>query len=212
MATLCWNNQPADNPAVPTALATAFPVVLNYIDIDVTQDLAYALANNTTGKFGLRIFTSSPNSSVTYCSGYSYNNAIPELIIQTTNAPNIAITSPTMNPASIYAGSGLSITATVTAIPAHASTVTTQWTQVSGPGTTTFSSPNTPNTTATFSTPGTYVLQLAANDSVLQSAQQITVNVLNIPLTGPTDNLAIRLPFDDGSGRDHRPRRHRQRQ
>ncbi len=38
------------------------------------------------------------------------------------------------------------------------------WQQVSGPGTVTFAESNSPSTTATFSTTGTYVLRLAAND------------------------------------------------
>ena len=196
---ITYNYQPHDNAAVLPALATAFPVPLSTITIDVTQQVAAALANDPSGKIGFRLFTNS-TQIIDLCSAYSYAGAIPQLIIQTTNAPQITITSPMMNPAYIYTGSGLAITSTVTAIPAHAATVTQQWRQVSGPGTTTFSTPTLPNTTATFSAPGTYVLQLTANDSVLQSSQTLTVRVLTAPVTGPTDSLALRLPFDEGSG------------
>src|SRR5205807_5670361 len=43
--------------------------------------------------------------------------------------------------------------------------VTIQWSQVSGPGTVTFSNPNSPVTQASFSALGHYVLQLSASDT-----------------------------------------------
>ena len=74
-------------------------------------------------------------------------------------------------------------------------TLTISWSKVSGPGTVTFSSPNTANTQATFSTFGTYVLQLTANDSQLSTSSNVTITVnsqavalslaLSAPLAGP---------------------------
>src|SRR5262249_8552245 len=58
------------------------------------------------------------------------------------------------------------------------STLAITWTQVSGPAPVTFSSPNTAVTQATFSQAGTYVLQLAASDSLLSSSSTTTVVVL----------------------------------
>jgi hypothetical protein len=52
---------------------------------------------------------------------------------------------------------------------------TVQWSQVSGPGTTTFASATSVDTTATFSQPGTYVLALAANDGALSDSDTMTV-------------------------------------
>ena len=56
--------------------------------------------------------------------------------------------------------------------------MTYAWTKVSGPGTVTFANASAIDTTATFSAIGTYVLQLAASDSVLQASDTVTVTVL----------------------------------
>ncbi|MFN7916658.1 MAG: Ig-like domain-containing protein [Vicinamibacterales bacterium] len=71
-----------------------------------------------------------------------------------------------------------SLTGTVTddGLPAGAS-VTTQWTQQSGPGTTTFANAASPSTTATFSAAGLYVLRLTANDSLLSAFAEVTITV-----------------------------------
>src|SRR6185437_9258074 len=70
------------------------------------------------------------------------------------------------------------VTGTVTddGFPAG-STLTTQWTQVSGPSAATLSNPNSPNTSITFPTAGTYVLKLSASDSQLTSSVSVTITV-----------------------------------
>ena len=55
--------------------------------------------------------------------------------------------------------------------------LTTMWSQVSGPETVTFSDPSTPETKATFSTAGTYVLRLAAEDGEFSTGDDVTVSV-----------------------------------
>jgi Concanavalin A-like lectin/glucanases superfamily len=57
------------------------------------------------------------------------------------------------------------------------SSLTSTWSQVSGPGTVTFSQPNSAITTAGFSAPGSYVLRLTASDSQLSSESSLTVTV-----------------------------------
>ena len=57
------------------------------------------------------------------------------------------------------------------------STVTAQWSQVSGPAPATFSSPNTASTKATFSVTGSYVLKLTASDSQLSNSVSIPITV-----------------------------------
>jgi hypothetical protein len=52
------------------------------------------------------------------------------------------------------------------------------WSKVSGPGTVTFGNSSSASTTATFSTAGTYVLQLTASDSVLTATSNVTVTAL----------------------------------
>jgi RHS repeat-associated protein len=58
-------------------------------------------------------------------------------------------------------------------------TLTEAWTQVSGPGVVTFANPQQASTTATFSQPGDYVVQLSASDSVTGGSQQFQVSVQN---------------------------------
>lgn len=73
--------------------------------------------------------------------------------------------------------------------------VTSMWSQVSGPGTATFTDPASPTTDATFSAPGTYVLRLTASDTELQGTDEVSVTVnaggtavLNIPISASTDD------------------------
>ena len=56
--------------------------------------------------------------------------------------------------------------------------LTHQWSQVSGPGTASFTDAAAVQTTVTFSDPGTYVLRLTADDSALVAFDDVTVTVL----------------------------------
>ena len=67
---------------------------------------------------------------------------------------------------------------TGTATDSSGLTPAVAWTQVSGPGTVTFASPNQLVTTATFSEIGTYVLELSANVNSDSGWAQFTVTVL----------------------------------
>ena len=60
------------------------------------------------------------------------------------------------------------------------STLTALWQQISGAGTVTFDNPNSPQTAASFSQAGTYVLQLSATDGQLLSNSNVTVHVFNL--------------------------------
>ncbi len=62
-------------------------------------------------------------------------------------------------------------------LPNPPGALTYTWSQVSGPGTTTFADANAINTTATFSTDGTYVLQLLADDGALTTSDTVTITV-----------------------------------
>jgi hypothetical protein len=72
--------------------------------------------------------------------------------------------------------------------PNPPATVTTTWSKVSGPGTVTFANPSAKVTTATFSTAGTYVLQLTGSDGALSASDtaQVTVSAAG---TGPCASL-----------------------
>ena len=74
--------------------------------------------------------------------------------------------------------------------------LTTSWSQLSGPDTVVFGSTSAVDTTATFPKIGTYVLQLAAFDGALASSDTITVQV-----TGKTSNVRIAAGSDDAEER-----------
>jgi RHS repeat-associated protein len=63
-------------------------------------------------------------------------------------------------------------------LPNPPATLTSSWSKMSGPGTVTFTTPSLPQTSATFSQVGTYVLQLTGSDSVLSTISSVTVTVL----------------------------------
>jgi Right handed beta helix region len=65
--------------------------------------------------------------------------------------------------------------------PSPPSSVTSTWTQVSGPGVVTFGNASTVDTSATFSATGTYVLRLTVNDSALSSSDDVQVSVTDTP-------------------------------
>ena len=69
-------------------------------------------------------------------------------------------------------------TATDDGLPNPPGMLTIAWSVVSGPGNVTFGSSNSVVTTASFDTPGTYVLQLTANDSQAQTAGNVMISVL----------------------------------
>ncbi len=62
-------------------------------------------------------------------------------------------------------------------LPDPPAAVTTTWSKVSGPGTVSFGDESAVDTTATFSTDGSYVLRLTANDGGLSSSSDVTITV-----------------------------------
>lgn len=69
-------------------------------------------------------------------------------------------------------------------------TLTITWTKLSGPGTVTFGTPNAASTSATFSTNGSYVLQLAADDSQLSGSDTVNVTVNAGPILTLSPSIA----------------------
>ena len=74
------------------------------------------------------------------------------------------------------------------------------WSKISGDGNVTFSSPNSAQTTAIFSSAGTYVLKLMASDGELTGEDTITITVNpaapqnQAPITDAGQNQSITLP------------------
>jgi Bacterial Ig-like domain (group 1) len=75
-------------------------------------------------------------------------------------------------------------------------TLAISWSKVSGPGTVTFGNPSAAISTATFSTVGSYVLQLSANDSQLSSSSQVTITVYPAVQVSAGSNQNITLPVN----------------
>src|SRR5262249_55903354 len=87
-------------------------------------------------------------------------------------------------------------TATDDGLPAG-SHLTIIWSEVSGPGTVTFSSPSTAVTTASFSVDGTYVGRLTASDGDLSSSDDAIVTVVpqnHAPIVNAGPDLTVELP------------------
>jgi len=85
---------------------------------------------------------------------------------------------------SVQLGQQASLDATVTddGLPAGAA-VTVAWAKASGPGTVTFASPASVDTTAGFSAAGTYTLALTASDTQLSASDTVTVTVTSTATT-----------------------------
>jgi len=84
------------------------------------------------------------------------------------------------------ATASLAGTASDDGLPNPPAKVTTTWSKVSGPGTVTFANASALATTATFSTSGSYVLRLTANDSALSATDDIAITVSPVGTTACT--------------------------
>ena len=194
---MIYNNRPTTyDTNVPTLTGSGSDTPGTLLQFDVTSYVNEVMSNFPDKQMGIRFFTGTPQT-VAFGSLNSFGASIPYLVIQSTNAPKIVVNSPTVNPAYISAGSGILLSTTVTPLFSRAGSLILQWSQVAGPGTTTFTNPTSAVTGASFSAPGTYMLQLTANDGVETSSQILTITSQNNPLLGPTDNLILRLPFDE---------------
>lgn len=110
--------------------------------------------------------------------------------------PTAAITNPPL-PTVYLNGTNVTLPLSATARdnqPGSPPPMTTDWVQISGPGTVTFGNTNALSTTATFSANGVYVLAFQAIKGALLTSVPLTVVVGNVPY-GPT--LKLRYPFDD---------------
>ncbi len=94
------------------------------------------------------------------------------------------------------ATASLSGTASDDGLPAPPATLTTTWSQLSGPGTVTFGNANSLSTTASFSAGGVYVLRLTASDSVSSSTDDVTITVIDPNAPSQLD-VAVAASTDD---------------
>ena len=70
------------------------------------------------------------------------------------------------------------------------STLSLQWSKIIGPGTVTFSQPNSATNDITFSAPGLYVLQLSASDGSLSYSSRMEVRVQEVCEVAAPDGIA----------------------
>ena len=122
-------------------------------------------------------------------------------IIVNINSPPVN-TAPTVNAGldqNITLPADATLNATVTDDGLVAA-LTFTWSKESGPGTVTFANANVEDTTASFSTDGTYVLRLTAFDGELTTFDNLTINVAPLANTAPVVNAGldqnITLPAD----------------
>jgi RHS repeat-associated protein len=76
-------------------------------------------------------------------------------------------------------------------------TLTSTWTQVSGPAGVTFSNPNLPTAVATFPGPGQYTLRLTASDSLQSAFDEVTFTIAPAnepPVVNAGPDRAVTLP------------------
>ncbi|HYM81404.1 MAG TPA: DNRLRE domain-containing protein, partial [Candidatus Limnocylindria bacterium] len=79
------------------------------------------------------------------------------------------------------ASASLSAKATDDGDPATPGSLSLTWSQVSGPGTVHFTTPNARTTNASFGVAGTYVLRLTASDGALQTSDELSVVAIGGP-------------------------------
>lgn len=85
---------------------------------------------------------------------------------------------------SVLTGSPAGLTGSATDDGLPSGTLTSLWTQDSGPGTASFVDATDPTSNVSFDLPGTYVLRLTADDTLLTSFDTVTVTVSDPPTGG----------------------------
>ena len=148
-------------------------------------DLTPLLAGLTSPVVRIRVAFDSVDSVLNSFTGFLVDDvqllAFSGTVINsapTVNAgPDQAITLP--------ASASLSGTVSDDGLPNPPAAFTTAWTMVSGPGTVTFGNAGAAVTTATFSTAGSYVLRLTANDSALSATDDVVITVSPVPVNQP---------------------------
>ncbi len=126
---------------------------------------------------------------------------VPRQSLILPSAFTVASAPPDNQPPSVSAGPDVTLvlpgastrldgTATDDGLPAG-STVTVQWSRVSGPAEVVFGTPDAPVTTATFSAAGTYVLELRASDGSATASDAMTVVVNRPANVAPTVNAGL---------------------
>src|ERR1700730_838939 len=141
-----------------------------------TVSFANASATNTTASFsvsGIYTLSFTSNDGAASSSGN---------VVITVNQPPV-VNAGSAQTIELPSSANLSGSASDDGLPNPPGALTYSWTMVSGPGTVTFSNSTALSTTASFSTSGSYTLQLAAFDGSATSARTVVITVY--PFTQP---------------------------
>ncbi len=156
--------------------------LLQTINVSAAPDfrpagLAYAPASNGTGvkRFYFADREVDNNNDPRAVDGLIFEFTAPSTGPPVNNPPFVDA-GPNQTIA-LPASASLNGTVTDDNLPNPPATVTTTWTELTGPGTVSFGNANAVDTTATFSINGTYVLQLEATDSALPTTDTVTITV-----------------------------------
>ncbi len=115
-------------------------------------------------------------------------SATTNVTVIANSPPNVSVTA---NPQVFNLGSSSTLTGVVSDDGLPNGTLSFAWSQLSGPGTATFSNPTSTNTTISFSAAGTYTLQLVANDSAATGGANLTLTVLPGQQVNPALQLIV---------------------
>ncbi|HEY6348292.1 MAG TPA: RHS repeat-associated core domain-containing protein [Candidatus Angelobacter sp.] len=164
---------------------------------------------------------SSPNSAVTQATFSAPGSYVLQLsaadgTTTVSATAGVAVNPGPPPPLTVSAGPSQTITLPTNTVTLNGSAsggsgpLTLTWSKVSGPGTVTFSSPNTAVTQATFSTFGSYVLKLSATDGTITVSATTGVAVNPVPvavnagasqsITLPTNSATLNGSASGGSG------------
>jgi PA14 domain/Concanavalin A-like lectin/glucanases superfamily/Bacterial Ig domain/PKD domain/Fibronectin type III domain len=175
-----------------TSLSNAPVFYINGV-AQTTTTITAPVGNRTVGTGGFRILDS-------FMGGIDevrlYSRLVPPEQVPMLMVPSTINTAPIVNAgpdADILntLEASLAGTASDDGLPATPG-LSLLWSKLSGPGTVNFGSDASAVTTAAFSTPGTYVLQLLASDGDLSTTDTVTINVISVPTapTGPSATAA----------------------
>ena len=132
------------------------------------------------------------------------SNAVIAITDTATNhAPVVTITSPTTNHVYLLPTSvNMILEANIVDDGGTNTPVTVTWTNISGPGTLVFATPDQTNTTVSFTNGGEYVLRLTADDGQLSSYAEVTVIVGAFArlTNNPATSELLHWTFNEGTG------------
>jgi len=156
------------NPTATLSATGALPSGVTFVDNhDSTATLAGTPAVGTAGSYPITVGAS--------------NGVVPNATQNFTLTVSAANTAPVVNAGadqaiSIWDTASLAGSAADDGLPSP-SVLTYSWSVVSGPGTVSFGSGTSANTTATFSVPGIYTLRLTVSDGALSGSDDMVVTV-----------------------------------